>query len=129
MKKIESFNFKEGDNIQGKYEILKYLGEGWEGEVYLIKELSTGIEKAAKFFFPHRNKHNRNKTRTQTTKTKNPISKKLLPKQMEPCFPSSSSNHHLPKTKISIPTKYLGRRNTLYVRSKNSIRNWLIWAF
>jgi len=25
MKKIESFNFKEGDNIQGKYEILKYL--------------------------------------------------------------------------------------------------------
>ena len=35
------------------------LGRGWEGEVYLIKEVSTGIERAAKFFFPHRNPRGR----------------------------------------------------------------------
>ncbi len=38
-----------------KYEIVSKLGQGWEGEVYLVKELSTGIERAAKIFFPHRN--------------------------------------------------------------------------
>lgn len=42
-----------------KYEILKLLGSGWEGEVYLLRELATGIERAAKFFFPQRNPKNR----------------------------------------------------------------------
>ena len=31
------------------------LGSGWEGEVYMLRETPTGIERAAKFFFPHRN--------------------------------------------------------------------------
>ena len=35
------------------------LGSGWEGEVYRIKEKGTGIERAAKLFFPHRNKKNK----------------------------------------------------------------------
>lgn len=53
------FNFSAGRMINGKYEIVDLLGEGWEGEVYLVRELSTGIERAAKFFFPMRNKHGR----------------------------------------------------------------------
>jgi serine/threonine protein kinase len=53
--KIESFGFEPGEVIYGKYEIVELLGKGWEGEVYVIKELETGIEKAAKFFYPQKN--------------------------------------------------------------------------
>ena len=42
-----------------KYKIISKLGEGWEGEVYKIQELSTGIERAAKIFYPERNMNNR----------------------------------------------------------------------
>lgn len=35
------------------------LGEGWEGEVYRVKEIDTGIERAAKFFYPKRNINNK----------------------------------------------------------------------
>lgn len=59
MQTNKSFNFKGGRKIAGKYEIVERLGEGWEGEVYLVRELSTGIERAAKFFYPTRNKGNR----------------------------------------------------------------------
>lgn len=59
MKKIEAFDLEPGDLLSGKYQIVELLGKGWEGEVYLIKELSTGIERAAKFFYPHRNPHNK----------------------------------------------------------------------
>ena len=45
-----------------KYEVVKHLGAGWEGEVYLVRELNTGIERAAKFFFPQRNPKNRTLT-------------------------------------------------------------------
>ncbi|MFC1754530.1 protein kinase [Thermoproteota archaeon] len=55
MKKIESFDFQPGEVILKKYEILDVLGKGWEAEVYLVKEIATGIERAAKFFYPHRN--------------------------------------------------------------------------
>lgn len=34
------------------------LGSGWEGEVYKILETSTGIECAAKLFYPYRNENN-----------------------------------------------------------------------
>ena len=44
---IEAFDFKPGRRIANKYEILKKIGSGWEGEVYKILELRTGIERAA----------------------------------------------------------------------------------
>lgn len=53
--KIQGFDFEAGELINGRYEIISKIGEGWEGEVYLVEEVATGIERAAKFFFPHRN--------------------------------------------------------------------------
>jgi serine/threonine protein kinase len=53
--KIEKFDLEPGRILAGKYEVVRKLGEGWEGEVYLMSELATGIARAAKFFFPHRN--------------------------------------------------------------------------
>ena len=50
--KIDRFDFKEGRVLARKYEVLSKLGGGWEAEVYLLRELSTGIERAAKFFYP-----------------------------------------------------------------------------
>lgn len=52
---IERFGLSSGTIVAEKYEILLRLGAGWEGEVYLVRELATGIERTAKFFFPHRN--------------------------------------------------------------------------
>lgn len=57
--RIESFDFPPGRKLAGKYEIVALLGTGWEGEVYKIREISTGIERAAKFFLPNRNPKNR----------------------------------------------------------------------
>lgn len=56
---IQSFDFPAGRILVKKYKILELLGSGWEGEVYKVKEISTGIERAAKFFFPHRDIKNR----------------------------------------------------------------------
>ncbi len=58
-KKIQHFDFKPGDIIAKKYKVIKKLGAGWEGEVYKIQERKTKIVRAAKFFFPHRNKKNK----------------------------------------------------------------------
>jgi len=58
--RIDSFAFAPGRTLANKYEVVSKLGSGWEGEVFLIKERSTGIERAAKFFFPHRNVRNKN---------------------------------------------------------------------
>ncbi len=52
---INAFDFQPGRVIAKKYVIERLLGAGWEAEVYLISELSTGIEHTAKFFFPQRN--------------------------------------------------------------------------
>ncbi len=52
---IDTFDFRPGRVLAGKYEVVGRLGAGWEGEVYLVRELATGIERAAKLFFPHRN--------------------------------------------------------------------------
>jgi serine/threonine protein kinase len=57
--KIDGFHFETGRILGNKYEILSQLGAGWEAEVYLLKELETGIERAGKFFFPHRNVNNK----------------------------------------------------------------------
>lgn len=53
--KITEFNLAIGRVIARKYEVLAQLGQGWEGEVYKIRELSTGITRAAKLFYPQRN--------------------------------------------------------------------------
>lgn len=60
---IESFDFEPGRILAGKYEVISQLGSGWEGEVYIIREQKTRIERAAKFFFPHRNKHEESSNR------------------------------------------------------------------
>ncbi len=56
---MDTFDLKPGRVIAGKYEVLDRLGGGWEGEVYKVAEQSTGIEAAAKLFFPARNVNNR----------------------------------------------------------------------
>src|ERR1700722_8392123 len=53
-KKVKRFDFPAGRSVAGKYEIERILGSGWEGEVYRIVEKSTGIRRAAKFYYPHR---------------------------------------------------------------------------
>ena len=52
---IKTFDFAPGALLAGKYEVVTFLGAGWEGEVYLVRERATRIERTAKFFFPHRN--------------------------------------------------------------------------
>jgi serine/threonine protein kinase len=56
---IDSFNLLPGRIIAGKYEVLSLLGSGWEGEVYRVRERNTGVDRAAKLFFPRRNRHDR----------------------------------------------------------------------
>lgn len=56
---IESFDFRPGQILSQKYKVIHKLGSGWEGEVYIVEEMMTGIERAAKFFFPHRNLGNK----------------------------------------------------------------------
>ncbi len=53
-KNVRRFDFAPGRKIAGKYEIERLLGSGWEGEVYAIVERTTGIRRAAKFYYPHR---------------------------------------------------------------------------
>ena len=57
---ITSFNFPEGKVLSRKYEVISCLGSGWEGEVYLVREIATGIERTAKFFYPQRNRGDKN---------------------------------------------------------------------
>jgi serine/threonine protein kinase len=58
-RRIDRFNFEPGTIVTGKYEILSFLGRGWEGEVYLVRERNIGVERAAKFFYPQNNVRNR----------------------------------------------------------------------
>ncbi len=53
--KFDSFDLQPGRIIGGKYVVDVKLGGGWEGEVYKVVESRTGICRAAKLFFPHRN--------------------------------------------------------------------------
>ncbi|MFK7816035.1 MAG: protein kinase [Gammaproteobacteria bacterium] len=57
--KFTEFNLPSGRVIAKKYEIISKLGGGFEGEVYKIREISTGIERAAKLFYPNRNEKDR----------------------------------------------------------------------
>lgn len=61
-KPIHQIRFSEGHKVSGKYEIKSRLGGGWEGDVYLVREKKTGIERAAKFFLPQRNRKNKTAT-------------------------------------------------------------------
>ena len=56
---IDSFDFPAGHILAKKYVVIRRLGAGWEGEVYLLRESATAIERAAKFFYPERNKRNK----------------------------------------------------------------------
>ncbi|UCE88907.1 MAG: protein kinase, partial [Pseudomonadota bacterium] len=56
---VDDFGFAPGRVLARKYEVIARLGAGWEGEVYLVNEIATGIERAAKFFYPQRNPKNR----------------------------------------------------------------------
>ena len=58
--RISSFDFPKKHVLASKYEVVSRLGSGWEGEVYLLREVATGIERAAKFFYPERNPRNKN---------------------------------------------------------------------
>jgi len=53
-RKIKRFDFPPGKRVAGKYQVEGLLGSGWEGEVYAIVERNTGIRRAAKFYYPHR---------------------------------------------------------------------------
>lgn len=56
---ITELNLEPGYILSGKYEVVRKLGKGWEGEVYSISELETGVERAAKIFYPKRNPKNK----------------------------------------------------------------------
>lgn len=53
--RIDCFGLAPGSQLAGKYKVLEQLGSGWEGEVYLVREKATRIERTAKLFFPARN--------------------------------------------------------------------------
>jgi tRNA A-37 threonylcarbamoyl transferase component Bud32 len=53
-RKVKRFDFTAGKSFAGRYVISSPLGSGWEGEVYAIVEKATGIRRAAKFYYPHR---------------------------------------------------------------------------
>jgi tRNA A-37 threonylcarbamoyl transferase component Bud32 len=56
---IDSFDIKPGRMLARKYEVIKPIGGGWEGEVFLVKEHPTDIERAVKLFYPQRNPRDR----------------------------------------------------------------------
>ena len=52
---IDRFDINPGRVLARKYEVIRPLGRGWEGEVSLVCEHRTGIERAVKLFYPQRN--------------------------------------------------------------------------
>ncbi len=62
-KRIDSFKLKPGRKIGPRYVVEGFLGGGVEGEVYKIRETGTGIRRAAKLYFPHRNPRQRSSIR------------------------------------------------------------------
>jgi len=64
-------NLPAGYILTDQYEVIRRLGKGWEGEVYAIREMTTGIERAAKIFYPARNP--RNKTSVSYAKKLNKL--------------------------------------------------------
>jgi hypothetical protein len=56
--RIKRFHLERGRILGGKYVVEELLGEGWEGEVYRVRERRTRIRRAAKLFYPERNPRN-----------------------------------------------------------------------
>lgn len=52
-KKMDTFALQAGRKVGARYVVELRLGGGTEGEVYQIRELDTGIRRAAKIYFPH----------------------------------------------------------------------------
>ena len=57
--RVSTFALSPGSHLAGKYQVVSRLGSGWEGEVYLVREIGTRIERTVKIFFPRRNPSNR----------------------------------------------------------------------
>ena len=55
-RRLASFNLQKGRRIGSNYEVEEKLGGGIEGEVYRVRDRRTGIVRAAKLFFPHRDR-------------------------------------------------------------------------
>ncbi|MBN2497203.1 MAG: protein kinase [Deltaproteobacteria bacterium] len=58
-KRAPYFDMPPGRTLGSRYQVLDLLGFGWEGEVYKVVERHTGIERAAKLFYPHRSQRGR----------------------------------------------------------------------
>lgn len=57
IKPVDTFDFATGRVLAGKYRVDRLLGRGWEGEAYQVTELATGVHRAAKVFYPQRNRN------------------------------------------------------------------------
>ncbi|MCC7409332.1 MAG: serine/threonine protein kinase, partial [Phycisphaeraceae bacterium] len=49
-----TFDFRPGRKVGTRYVVETRLGGGSEGEVYQVREQDTGILRAAKVYFPHK---------------------------------------------------------------------------
>ena len=59
----ERFDFPPGKSVAGRYDVERYLGGGYEGEVYAVVERGTGVRRACKFYYPQRDPGGRAATR------------------------------------------------------------------
>jgi tRNA A-37 threonylcarbamoyl transferase component Bud32 len=57
--RVQEFDLPAGRTLGAHYQVVEFLGRGWEGEVYKVVETATGIERAAKIFFPQRDPRGR----------------------------------------------------------------------
>lgn len=53
-KDLKSFELAPGTVLGKKFRVLERLGSGWEGEVYRVRERASGVDRAAKIFYPRR---------------------------------------------------------------------------
>lgn len=58
MNAARRYDLVPGRVLANQYQVVKQLGRGYEGEVYLVHELLTGARRAAKIFYPDRNPRN-----------------------------------------------------------------------